>query len=43
MIKSSTPINEKLVVPMVESIKFDVAKNPKAPEKVPNSMKDGKL
>ncbi|MDY2986879.1 MAG: glycosyl hydrolase [Peptoniphilus sp.] len=41
MIKSSTPINEKLVMPMVESIKFDIAKNPKTPEKVPNSMKDG--
>lgn len=40
MVKSSSPINEKMIMPMVESIKFDIAKKPIAPEKVQSSMQN---
>lgn len=41
MVKSSSPINERLIMPMVESMNFDVAKNYVTPIKISDSMTNG--
>ncbi|WBW49657.1 glycosyl hydrolase [Peptoniphilus equinus] len=37
MAKSSTPINEALLVPIAESVRFNITAVPKAPDKVPQN------